>query len=119
MAKGYWIATYRSVSDPDALARYASSQPRSSRRMGAILARGTPARFTRPPKRSAASSSSSPAVGAAISTYEVRNIERRAPFSKERRSARFESSRNLTLGIRRRHATRQALGERHDVRDQS
>jgi uncharacterized protein (DUF1330 family) len=37
MAKAYWIAAYRSVNDPDALAAYAKLG-------GRILARGIPAR---------------------------------------------------------------------------
>jgi uncharacterized protein (DUF1330 family) len=44
MAKAYWVATYRSVSDPDALAAYAKlSGPAISAAGGRILARGMPA----------------------------------------------------------------------------
>jgi len=45
MSKGYWIATYRSVSDADALARYAKlATPIFEVHGGRILARGIPAR---------------------------------------------------------------------------
>jgi len=44
MAKAYWVATYRSVSDPDALAAYAKiSGPAIVAAGGRILARGLPA----------------------------------------------------------------------------
>jgi uncharacterized protein (DUF1330 family) len=44
MAKAYWIAIYRSVSDPDALAAYAKlSLPAMIAAGGRILARGLPA----------------------------------------------------------------------------
>jgi uncharacterized protein (DUF1330 family) len=44
MAKGYWITTYRSVSDPDALARYAGPATQIiNAHGGRILARGIPA----------------------------------------------------------------------------
>ena len=44
MAKAYWIATYRSISNPDALAAYAKlSGPAITAAGGRILARGTPA----------------------------------------------------------------------------
>ena len=45
MAKGYWVVTYRSVSDPDALARYAGpAVKRITESGGRILARGMPVR---------------------------------------------------------------------------
>jgi uncharacterized protein (DUF1330 family) len=45
MPKGYWIATYRSVSNPEALAKYARlAGPLLEARGGRILARGLPAR---------------------------------------------------------------------------
>jgi uncharacterized protein (DUF1330 family) len=45
MARAYWIATYRSVSDADALARYARlATPLIEGGGGRILARGNPAR---------------------------------------------------------------------------
>ena len=44
MAKAYWIAAYRSVSNPDALAAYARlSGPAITAAGGRILARGLPA----------------------------------------------------------------------------
>ena len=43
MAKVYWIATYRSVSDPDALAAYAKlAGPAIAAAGGRVLARGMP-----------------------------------------------------------------------------
>ncbi|MGA0598941.1 DUF1330 domain-containing protein [Enterovirga sp. CN4-39] len=43
MAKAYWVATYRSVSNPDALAAYAKlSGPAIAAAGGRILARGLP-----------------------------------------------------------------------------
>lgn len=45
MAKGYWIATYLSVSKPDALAKYAKlAGPVIEAQGGRILARGLAAR---------------------------------------------------------------------------
>lgn len=44
MAKAYWIAAYRSVSNPDALAAYAKlSGPAITAAGGRILVRGLPA----------------------------------------------------------------------------
>ena len=44
MAKAYWVATYRSVSNPDAVAAYAKlSGPAIAATGGRILARGLPA----------------------------------------------------------------------------
>jgi uncharacterized protein (DUF1330 family) len=44
MVKAYWIATYRSISKPDALAAYAKlSGPAIAAAGGRILARGIPA----------------------------------------------------------------------------
>jgi uncharacterized protein (DUF1330 family) len=44
MAKAYWIAAYRSVNDPDALAAYAKlGGPALQKFGGRILARGIPA----------------------------------------------------------------------------
>ncbi|MBS0298025.1 MAG: DUF1330 domain-containing protein [Proteobacteria bacterium] len=44
MAKAYWISTYRSVSNPDALAAYAKlAGPALTAAGGRILARGIPA----------------------------------------------------------------------------
>jgi uncharacterized protein (DUF1330 family) len=44
MTKAYWIATYRSVSDPDKLAAYAADAPAAIQAAGGkFLARGMPA----------------------------------------------------------------------------
>lgn len=44
MAKAYWVATYRSISDPDALAGYAKlAGPAIQAAGGRFLARGTAA----------------------------------------------------------------------------
>jgi len=43
MAKGYWVVTYRSVTDPDALARYGGpAVQRIAENGGRILLRGMP-----------------------------------------------------------------------------
>ena len=45
MAKAYWIACYREVKDPDALAAYAKlAIPAITKAGGRALARGTPAK---------------------------------------------------------------------------
>lgn len=45
MAKAYWVATYRSIKNPDALATYAKlGGPALQAAGGRILARGNPAR---------------------------------------------------------------------------
>jgi len=45
MAKAYWIATYRSISNPDALAAYAKlAGPSIAASGGKFLVRGTPAK---------------------------------------------------------------------------
>ena len=45
MAKAYWVATYRSISDPDKLAAYAKlAGPSIQAAGGRFLARGTPAK---------------------------------------------------------------------------
>ena len=45
MAKAYWIAFYRSIKDPDALAAYAKlAGPALQQAGGRFLARGLPAR---------------------------------------------------------------------------
>ena len=44
MAKAYWVATYRSISNPDALAAYAKlAGPAIAAGGGRMLARGVPA----------------------------------------------------------------------------
>ena len=45
MAKAYWVAVYRSISNPDALAEYAKiAAPAISAAGGRFLARGNPAK---------------------------------------------------------------------------
>jgi uncharacterized protein (DUF1330 family) len=45
MAKGFWITTYRSISNPDALAAYAKlAAPAIQAAGGRFLVRGTPAK---------------------------------------------------------------------------
>ena len=45
MAKAYWVATYRSISNPDALAEYAKlAGPSITAGGGRFLVRGTPAK---------------------------------------------------------------------------
>ena len=54
MAKAYWVATYRSVSDPDALAAYARlSGPAIAGPAGASWCAGCRRRSTRPGSGSA------------------------------------------------------------------
>ncbi|WP_342360528.1 DUF1330 domain-containing protein [Terrarubrum flagellatum] len=46
MAKAYWVATYRSISNPDALAAYAKlAGPAIAAGGGRFLARGVPAQI--------------------------------------------------------------------------
>jgi uncharacterized protein (DUF1330 family) len=43
MAKGYWMIAYRSISDPEALARYAAvAVPVIQGKGGRVMARGNP-----------------------------------------------------------------------------
>ena len=45
MAKAYWVATYRAISDPEALAAYATlAGPAIAAAGGTFLVRGTPAK---------------------------------------------------------------------------
>lgn len=45
MAKGYWVTTYRSISNPDALAEYAKlAGPAITAGGGKFVARGNPAK---------------------------------------------------------------------------
>ena len=71
MARGYWVATYRSVSDAEALARYAAlAAPIIQAHGGRFLARGTPVRVyeAAAPQRSVIVEFES--VAAAIAAYE-------------------------------------------------
>ena len=71
MAKGYWVATYRSVSDPEALARYAPLAAQVIQAHGGrFLARGNPVRVYEAagPQRTVIVEFES--VAAAIAAYE-------------------------------------------------
>ena len=71
MAKGYWIAMYRSVSNPGALAKYAKlAGPVIEGGGGKMLSRGLPTRVYEAgvPQRSVVVEF--PSVDAAIATYE-------------------------------------------------
>ena len=77
MAKGYWIATYRSVSDPDALARYAKlATPIIEAHGGRILARGIPTRAYEAGEAQRSVVIEFPNVDAAISAYESPEYEK-------------------------------------------
>jgi len=77
MAKGYWIATYRSVSDPDALARYAKlATPIIEAHGGRILARGIPTRAYEAGEAQRCVVIEFPNVDAAISAYESPEYEK-------------------------------------------
>ena len=71
MSKGYWIATYRFVSDADALARYAKlASPIFEAHGGRILARGIPERVYEAGEAQRCVIIEFPSVPAAISAYE-------------------------------------------------
>jgi uncharacterized protein (DUF1330 family) len=71
MNKGYWIATYRSVSDADALARYARlATPVIEGGGGRFLARGNPARAYEAAGVERCVVIEFESVGAAIAVYE-------------------------------------------------
>lgn len=71
MARGYWIATYRSVSNPEALARYGSIAPDVIRAHGGrILARGIPARVYEAAEAQRCVVIEFDSVDAAIAAYE-------------------------------------------------
>jgi uncharacterized protein (DUF1330 family) len=76
MAKGYWVATYRSVSDPEALTKYAGLATRVLQANGGrFLARGTPVRVyeAAAPQRCVIMEFES--VAAAIAAYESKAYE--------------------------------------------
>jgi uncharacterized protein (DUF1330 family) len=71
MAKGYWIATYRSVSNPDALATYsARATPVIESHGGRVLARGKPVRAFEAADAQRCVVIEFDSVAAAISAYE-------------------------------------------------
>jgi uncharacterized protein (DUF1330 family) len=71
MPKGYWIVSYRSVSDPAALARYGARAPGViTGRGGRILARGMPARVYEKAEAQRCVIVEFESVDQAIATYE-------------------------------------------------
>jgi uncharacterized protein (DUF1330 family) len=81
MAKGYWVATYRTVSDADALARYAVLAAQVIQAHGGrFLARGSPVRVyeSTAPQRCVIVEFES--VAAAIAAYESEAYARVRPI---------------------------------------
>ena len=71
MPKAYWIAMYRSVSNPEALARYARlATPVIEGGGGKVLSRGLPARVYEAGEPQRVVVVEFPSVAAAIATYE-------------------------------------------------
>ena len=71
MAKGYWIATYHSVSDPEALAKYAALAAKVIEAHGGrFLARGIPQRVFEAADVERCVVVEFDSVGAAVSAYE-------------------------------------------------
>jgi uncharacterized protein (DUF1330 family) len=71
MARAYWIAAYRSVSNPDALARYAKlAGPLIEGQGGRILSRGLPARVYEQGVAQRVVIVEFPSVDAAVAAYE-------------------------------------------------
>ena len=71
MAKGYWVTTYRSVSNPDALAAYAKLAGPALTAAGAkFLARGNPAKVYENGVSQRVVISEFPSVAAAIAAHD-------------------------------------------------
>ena len=71
MPKGYWVTCYRSVSDPQKLAAYASLAPAAVAPFGGrYLARGTAAAAYEAGQKERIVMSEFPSVDAAIAAYE-------------------------------------------------
>ena len=71
MAKGYWVIVYRSVSDPEALKRYAAlAGPAITAAGGRFLARGMPARSYEDGKAQRCVVTEFASLDAAIAAYE-------------------------------------------------
>jgi uncharacterized protein (DUF1330 family) len=71
MAKGYWIATYRSVSKPDALAEYAKlAGPAIAAGGGKFLVRGMPSNVFEAGLNQRTVVIEFPSVAAAVSTHD-------------------------------------------------
>ena len=81
MAKGYWVATYRSVSDPEALVKYgALAAPIIRAQGGRFLARGTPVRVYEAPAPQRSVIVEFESVAAAIAAYESEAYSRVRPI---------------------------------------
>jgi len=71
MAKGYWVTTYRSVSNPDALAAYAKLAGPALAASGAkFLVRGNPAKVYENGVNQRVVISEFPSVAAAIAAHD-------------------------------------------------
>jgi uncharacterized protein (DUF1330 family) len=71
MPKGYWITSYRSISDPDKLAAYAKlAPPALSAFGGRFLVRGTPAAAYESGLKERVVISEFPSVEKAIAAYD-------------------------------------------------
>ena len=101
MAKAYWISTYRSISNPDALAAYAKlAGPAITAAGGRILARGVPRRSMRPAFSSARCLSSLTAWKRLGPRMTVRPIKKRWPRSPAEPIGRFASSKGCRCALR-------------------
>ena len=73
MAKAYWVTTYRSVSNPDALAAYAKLAGPALTAAGAkFLARGNPAKVYENGVNQRVVISEFPSIAAAIAAHDSR-----------------------------------------------
>lgn len=71
MAKGYWVATYRSVSNPDALAEYAKlAGPAIEAGGGKFLVRGMPSQVYEAGINQRVVVIEFPSVAAAVATHD-------------------------------------------------
>lgn len=71
MAKAYWVTTYRSVSNPDALAAYAKlASPAIAAAGGKFIARGNPAKVYESGVNQRVVISEFPNVAAAIAAHD-------------------------------------------------
>lgn len=81
MAKGYWVATYRSVSDPEALSRYAVLAAQVIQAHGGrFLSRGSPVRVYEAPAPQRTVIVEFESVAAAIAAYESDAYSRVRPI---------------------------------------
>ena len=71
MAKGYWVATYRSISNPDALAEYAKlAAPAIQAGGGKFLVRGMPSQVYENGVNQRMVVIEFPSVAAAVTTHD-------------------------------------------------